>query len=39
VGLNLEDLDWDNLRVTVCGKGGIRTQLPLPADAARAIAH
>jgi site-specific recombinase XerD len=39
VGLNLEDLDWDNLRITVRGKGGSLAQLPLPADVARAIAH
>jgi site-specific recombinase XerD len=39
VGLNLEDLDWDNLRITVRGKGGSLAQLPLPADVARAIAQ
>ena len=38
VGLNLEDIDWDNGLITVCGKGK-RAQLPLPADAARAIAR
>lgn len=37
VGLNLEDIDWKNGRLTVCGKGRW-AQLPLPADAARAIA-
>jgi site-specific recombinase XerD len=37
VGLNLEDIDWTNGRITVCGKGRW-AQLPLPADAARAIA-
>jgi len=38
VRLNLEDLDWDNSRITVCGKGGQCARLPLPADVARAIA-
>jgi site-specific recombinase XerD len=38
VGLKLEDIDWDNARITVCGKGKW-AQLPLPADVARAIAH
>jgi site-specific recombinase XerD len=38
VGLNLDDIDWDNARITVCGKGRW-AQLPLPADAARAIAR
>lgn len=36
VGLNLEDIDWDHARITVCGKGRW-AQLPLPADVARAI--
>src|SRR6266567_1163566 len=39
VGLNLEDIDWENARITVCGKGGKWAQLPLPADVARAIAR
>lgn len=38
VKLRLEDIDWDNARITVCGKGGNWAQMPLPADAARAIA-
>jgi site-specific recombinase XerD len=38
VGLNLEDIDWDNARITVCGKGRW-AQLPLPDDVARAIAR
>jgi site-specific recombinase XerD len=38
VGLNLEDIDWENTRITVCGKGKW-AQLPLPADVARAIAY
>ena len=39
VRLNLEDIDWENARITVCGKGGKWAQLPLPADAARATAR
>lgn len=39
VSLNLEDIDWDNTRITVCGKTGRWAQLPLPADVARAIAN
>ena len=39
VRLNLGDIDWESSRITVCGKGGQWAQLPLPADAARAIAH
>lgn len=39
VRLNLEDIDWENPRITVCGKGGQRAELPLPADVARAIAR
>jgi site-specific recombinase XerD len=39
VRLDLEDIDWENARITVCGKGGNWAQLPLPADAARAIAR
>jgi site-specific recombinase XerD len=38
VGLNLEDIDWENTRITVCGKGKW-AQLPLPADVGRAIAN
>jgi integrase len=38
VRLNLEDIDWDHARITVCGKGK-RAQLPLPADVARALAR
>jgi site-specific recombinase XerD len=38
VRLNLEDIDWENARVKVYGKGKW-AQLPLPADVARAIAH
>lgn len=39
VGLNLEDFDWDNALITVCGKGRQRAQLPLPADVGQAVAH
>lgn len=39
VRLNLEDIDWENARVAICGKGQKWAQLPLPADVARAIAH
>jgi site-specific recombinase XerD len=39
VGLNLEDIDWDNARITVWGKGRQRAQLPLPADVGQALAQ
>jgi site-specific recombinase XerD len=39
VGLNLADIDWENARITVCGKGDRWAQLPLPAEVARAIAN
>jgi integrase len=39
VKLRLEDVDWENARITVCGKGGKWAQLPLPADVAKAIAR
>jgi integrase/recombinase XerD len=39
VRLRLEDVDWENARITVCGKGGKWAQLPLPADVAKAIAR
>jgi site-specific recombinase XerD len=38
VRLNLEDIDWDNARITICGKGGHRAQLLLPIDVGQAIA-
>jgi site-specific recombinase XerD len=38
IRLKLDDLDWENGLVTVYGKGRW-AQLPLPADAARAIAR
>jgi site-specific recombinase XerD len=39
VKLRLEDVDWENARITICGKGGKWAQLPLPADVAKAIAN
>lgn len=38
VSLTLEDLDWGTGQITVCGKGGGSTPLPLPADVGRALA-
>jgi site-specific recombinase XerD len=38
VRLNLEDIDWDNALITICGKGRQRAQLPLPMDVGQAIA-
>jgi site-specific recombinase XerD len=38
IRLTLDDLDWDNSRITVRGKGDHSAQLPLPADVGRAIA-
>jgi len=37
VGLTLEDIDWQNGLITVQGKGGQSSQLPLPADVGEAI--
>ena len=36
--LNLEDIDWENGLITVCGKGKWG-QLPMPADVTRALAR
>ena len=36
--LELDDIDWDAGQVSVQGKGGRRTALPLPADVGEAIA-
>jgi integrase/recombinase XerD len=36
--LVLEDLDWENSRIAIRGKGGRVTHLPLPADVGKAIA-
>jgi site-specific recombinase XerD len=38
VALNLEDLDWEAGQMTVRGKGGRSTPMPLPADVGEAIA-
>lgn len=38
IRLKLEDIDWDNSRLTVHGKGAQWAQMPLPADVARAMA-
>lgn len=37
VFLDLEDIDWEAGSLSVRGKGGRRTQLPLPADVGEAI--
>lgn len=36
--LELDDLDWDAGQLSIRGKGGYRTSLPLPADVGEAIA-
>jgi site-specific recombinase XerD len=38
VALTLDDIDWDNARLTIRGKGGRWAQLPLPSDVGEAIA-
>lgn len=38
IRFSLDDIDWEHARMTVHGKAGRSTQLPLPADVARAIA-
>jgi integrase len=38
VALNLEDIDWETSQMTVNGKGGRSTPMPLPADVGEAIA-
>lgn len=38
VRLELDDIDWNGGHVSVRGKGGYRTALPLPADVGAAIA-
>lgn len=38
VALTLEDIDWENGRITICGKGGRWAQLPMPSEVGRAIA-
>ena len=36
--LKLDDIDWNSGQLTVCGKGGRRSELPLPAEVGKAIA-
>src|SRR5260370_30504952 len=38
VALNLEDIDWETSQMTVHGKGGRSTPMPLPADVGEAVA-
>jgi integrase len=38
VALNLEDIDWENARITIRSKGGRWAQLPLPTDVGKALA-
>jgi site-specific recombinase XerD len=38
VGLNLDDMDWSTGQITIRGKGGKSSQLPLPADVGTALA-
>lgn len=38
VSLDLDDIDWDNGRITIRCKGGRSAQLPLPADVGEALA-
>jgi integrase len=38
VALQLDDIDWDNGRITIHGKGGRLAQMPLPSDVGEAIA-
>jgi site-specific recombinase XerD len=38
VALSLDDIDWDNGRLTIRCKGGRWAQLPMPADVGEAIA-
>lgn len=37
VGLRLQDIDWKNAWISVCGKGRQQTRLPLSRDVGRAI--
>jgi integrase len=39
VALSLNDIDWDNSRLTIRCKGGRWAQMPLPADVGEAIAN
>lgn len=38
VAVNLDDIDWEASQITVHGKGGRSTPMPLPADVGEAIA-
>jgi site-specific recombinase XerD len=38
VALNLEDIDWENARISIRAKGGRWNQLPLPRDVGKALA-
>jgi site-specific recombinase XerD len=38
VALNLEDIDWENARITIRSKGGHWAHLPLPPDVGEALA-
>jgi site-specific recombinase XerD len=38
VALNIEDIDWENARITIRAKGGRWNQLPLPTDVGEALA-
>jgi site-specific recombinase XerD len=38
VFLELDDIDWNAGQLSIRGKGGLRSELPLPNDAGRAIA-
>jgi site-specific recombinase XerD len=38
VALELDDIDWNNGRITIHGKGGRVAQMPLPSDIGEAIA-
>jgi len=38
VALELDDIDWDNARINIRGKGGRLAQMPLPTDVGEAIA-
>ncbi len=38
IRLALDDVDWDQAQLRICGKGGRQSLLPLPADVGAAIA-
>lgn len=39
VSLTLDSIDWDRGSITICGKGGERACLPLPAEVGEALAN